>query len=107
MRARTSEGPPAGKGTTILIDREGNASGRSCAAAVPIIKAEAIASAIQRRVMASFSQSNLMPVSLITFSQRLASLRMKAENSSGVLVTVIAGALGLLLEGRVAQNPRY
>src|SRR5262249_56192440 len=38
-------------------------------------------------VMASFSQSNLMPVSLITFSQRRASLRMKAENSSGVLVT--------------------
>jgi hypothetical protein len=87
MRARMSEGPPAGKGTTILIDRVGNASGRSCAAAVPIIKAEIIANVIQRRVMASFPQSNLMPLSLITFSQRLASLRMKAENSSGVLVT--------------------
>ena len=31
MRARTSEGPPAGKGTTILIDREENASGLSWA----------------------------------------------------------------------------
>ena len=87
MRARASEGPPAGKGTTILIDRVGNASGRSCAAAVSITSADTIASAIQRQVMASFSQSNLMPLSLITFSQRLASLRMKAENSSGVLVT--------------------
>ena len=87
MRARTSEGPPAGKGTTILIDRVGNASGRSCAAAVSITSADTIASAIQRRVMASFSQSNLMPLSLITFSQRLASLRTKAENASGVLVT--------------------
>jgi len=65
----------------------GNASGCCRAAAVPTIKAETIANAIQRRVMASFSQSNLMPLSLITFSQRLASLRMKAENSSGVLVT--------------------
>src|SRR5262249_14267892 len=32
-------------------------------------------------------QSNLMPLSLITLSQRSASLRMKAANSSGVLVT--------------------
>src|SRR5262249_25889072 len=31
--------------------------------------------------------STLMPVSLITFSQRAASMRMKAANASGVLVT--------------------
>src|SRR5262249_20502407 len=87
MRARTSEGPPAGEGTTILIDRGGKAAGRSCAAAVPIIRAETIANALQRRGMESFSHSELQPLSLITFSQRPASLRMKAENSSGVLVT--------------------
>src|SRR5947209_567248 len=32
-RVSTSEGPPAGKGTTILMERLGNASTASCAAA--------------------------------------------------------------------------
>jgi hypothetical protein len=52
-RASTSEGPPAGNGTTILIDRLGKASGRSCAAAVPVNTANK-ASAIARGCMASF-----------------------------------------------------
>src|SRR6266404_7102337 len=53
-----SVGPPAGNGTTILTGRVGKASGRSCAAAVPTIKAAEIASAIARRVIRpSFSHT--------------------------------------------------
>src|SRR5262249_40567023 len=51
IRARTSEGPPAGNCTTILIARVGNASGRFWAAAVPAITADKIASAIEQRFM--------------------------------------------------------
>src|SRR5262249_24693247 len=52
-RARMPVGPPAGNGTTILTGRVGKASGRSCAAAVPIISPARLASPVALRVMRS------------------------------------------------------
>jgi hypothetical protein len=51
MRASTSDGPPAGKGTTILIERLGKLSARSCAAAAQISSADQTASAMARWFM--------------------------------------------------------
>src|ERR1700738_2568377 len=52
MRARTSDGPPAGNGTTILMERLGKASDASCARADPIGSSNAKISASGRMLMA-------------------------------------------------------
>ena len=70
------------------LDRAGGKGVRSLLGGwEPIASPDNNASAIKRAFMASCFQSTLMAVSFITFPQRSASLRMKAENCSGVLVT--------------------
>src|SRR5262249_34017657 len=105
MRARTSDGPPAGKGTTILIDLVGNASGRSCAAAGPIIKAETIANAIQRWVMAFLPSVELDAAVL----DHLLPAPCLLADEGGKLIGraghgVIAGPLGLLPDRMIGQD---
>src|ERR1700704_21995 len=107
MRASTSDGPPAGKGTTILIERLGKLSGRSCAAAAEINCTDKNASAMARRFI-GFTTFFSIETDTGVLDHMGPAIRLLADECGEFLRRaghgIIARPLGFLLHGRIGQS---